>query len=323
MKFGIFSGITWGLDTAVLALVYLMIPFVGNDMKAMYAVPLLHDLSCAVIMFVYMAVRGRLKDTLAATKTRGGRVVMLGGLLGGPIAMTGYLVGLNYIGAGPAAIISAFYPAFGTFLAWMLLKQKMSLKQVLALLIALGAIVVMSIGYGGGATSTKDLWIGVGAASLSVIGWGSEAVLLSWGLKNNDVDPEVALQIRETTSALVYLAVVAPIFGVFTFSFSAIPSWGFLVLFGAALAGTISYLCYYIAIDKLGAPRAMALNTSYAAWAVVFSAIFFVTPPTLLTIVCCIIVIVFTVLAATSDWSQLNFSRSAREAAAAEEVAKQ
>ena len=46
-----------------------------------------------------------------------------------------------------------------------------------------------------------------------MFGWGSEAVLCAWGMRDDAVDNETALQIRETTSALVYLIVVLPIFG--------------------------------------------------------------------------------------------------------------
>ena len=46
-----------------------------------------------------MGVRGRLKDTLAALKTRSGKVVIAGALLGGPIGMTGYVLAINNIGA--------------------------------------------------------------------------------------------------------------------------------------------------------------------------------------------------------------------------------
>jgi drug/metabolite transporter (DMT)-like permease len=42
-----------------------------------------------------------------------------------------------------------------------------------------------------------------------------------------------------------------------------------------ALSGTASYLFYYKAIYALGPTRAMALNISYAAWAILLS--FFIT----------------------------------------------
>lgn len=92
-----------------------------------------------------MGVRGRLKDTLAALKTRSGKVVIAGALLGGPIGMTGYVLAINNIGAAYTAIISAFYPAVGAFLSFVLLKEKMGKGQILSLLVALCG--VMTMGY--------------------------------------------------------------------------------------------------------------------------------------------------------------------------------
>lgn len=106
-----------------------------------------------------------------------------------------------------------------------------------------------------------------------MFGWGSEAVLCAWGMRDDAVDNETALQIRETTSALVYLIVVLPIFGAWAFTWNAIPNPGTAVVALAALAGTCSYLFYYKGISVIGAARGMALNISYSAWAVLFGLI--------------------------------------------------
>ena len=76
-------------------------------------------------------------------KTRSGKVVILGALLGGPIGMTGYVIAINNIGAGYTAIISSFYPAFGTLMAVLLLKEKITPGRVVALIVALGGIIAM------------------------------------------------------------------------------------------------------------------------------------------------------------------------------------
>ena len=95
MKFGLFSGILWGLDTVVLGIALAMAPYFGTADAAAFASiasSFIHDAGCAIWLLIYMGVRGRLKDTVAALKTRSGLVVMLGALLGGPIGMTGYVI---------------------------------------------------------------------------------------------------------------------------------------------------------------------------------------------------------------------------------------
>ena len=219
--------------------------------------------------------------------------------------MSGYLIAIDNIGPGLTAIISTFYPAVGTFLAFLLLKERMRPRQILALLVALGAIVVTGWSATSDPVEGGNAVLGVVAALACVVGWGSEAVILAWGMRDDLVDNETALQIRETTSGLVYLLVVAPIAGVFGFTLHAVPTWGTGVVALAALAGTASYLFYYKAIAAIGASRGMALNISYSAWAIIFALLLQNTVPSPVQIVCCAVILVGTVLAATPDWGEL------------------
>lgn len=311
MKYGLFSGILWGLDTVVLGIALSMSPYIGTAEAVAFAAiasSFLHDAGCAIWLMIYMGAKRRLKDTLAALKTRSGKVVMLGALLGGPIGMTGYVIAINNIGAAYTAIISAFYPALGAFLSFVLLKEKMDGKQIASLVAAL--VGVMAMGYiSAGDSEMGNATLGLVGAILAVIGWGSEAVLCAWGMRDDAVDNETALQIRETTSALVYGIVVLPLFGAWGFTASAAPSLATGVIALSALAGTASYLFYYKGISVIGAAKAMALNISYSAWAVVFGFVLQGTVPTPATVFFCVLILAGTVLAA-SDWNEL-FGRKA------------
>ena len=311
MKYGLFSGILWGLDTVVLGIALSMSPYIGTAEAIAFAAiasSFLHDAGCAIWLMIYMGAKRRLKDTLAALKTRSGKVVMLGALLGGPIGMTGYVIAINNIGAAYTAIISAFYPALGAFLSFVLLKEKMDGKQIASLVAAL--VGVMAMGYiSAGDSEMGNATLGLVGAILAVIGWGSEAVLCAWGMRDDAVDNETALQIRETTSALVYGIVVLPLFGAWGFTASAAPSLATGVIALSALAGTASYLFYYKGISVIGAAKAMALNISYSAWAVVFGFVLQGNVPTPATVFFCVLILAGTVLAA-SDWSEL-FGRKA------------
>ena len=304
-RYGFFSGALWGLDTVVLAIALAMTPFLDFGQSAL-AGAVLHDVACALILLVYMGVRGRLTDTVKALRTRPGKSVIVAALLGGPIGMSGYLIAIDNIGPGLTAIISTFYPALGTLLAFILLKERMAPRQIAALLVALAAIVAT----GWSATSEPieggNAILGVVGALACVIGWGSEAVILTWGMRDEAVDNEVALQIRETTSAAVYLFIVAPIAGVFGFTLHSLAHLSAGVVALAGLAGTASYLFYYKALSAIGASRGMALNISYSAWAIIFALAFPPhTIPTLMQVICCVVILVGTVLAATSNWGDL------------------
>ena len=133
----------------------------------------------------------------------------------------------------------------------------------------------------------------------------TEAVICAWGMRDDAVDNETALQIRETTSALVYAIAVLPLFGAWGFTAAVVPSLATGVVGLAALAGTVSYLFYYKSISSpIGAAKSMALNISYSAWAVLFALVLQGTMPTPISIVCCVVILAGTVLAA-SDWNEL------------------
>lgn len=305
MRYGLFSGFLWALDTTILAIALGMTPFIDTPQAIALAAVVssaIHDACCAIWMFVYMGVRGRLKDTLAALKTRSGKVVMLAAVLGGPIGMTGYLVAIDNIGPAYTAMISAFYPAFGAIMAMLFLKEKMTIGQIIALFVAL--LGVMGMGTATlGSDEIADPVLGLAGAACCVIGWGSEAVICAWGMRDDAVDNETALQIRETTSALVYLAVVLPIFGAWAFTASIIPTSATLVVALAALAGTSSYIFYYKGISIIGAAKCTPLNITYSVWAVVL-AMFLGSFPGVLEIVCCVVIFGGSVLAA-SNWQEL------------------
>lgn len=310
MRYGIGSGALWGLDTVILALALALNPF-ATDAHASLVSAALHDAICALILLIFMAMRGRLKDTWRAVHTRSGRAVMVAALLGGPIGMSGYLLAIDQIGAGYTAIISTFYPALGTALAVLVLKERMRPRQVIALAVAIGAIIATS--YTSTSVSGSALW-GVLGALAAVVGWGCEAVILAWGMRDDAVDNETALQIRETTSGLTYLVLVVPLGGALSSTGQALTSPGAMGLVAlAAAAGTASYLFYYKAIDLLGAARAMALNISYSAWAVLFAFLLQSIVPAPVQIVLCVVILVGTVLAATENWRELtSFKRQSR-----------
>lgn len=323
MQYGLISGILWAIDTVILGVALGMTPYLDAPQASIVSA-CVHDVFAALILLIFMGARGRLRDTVSALKTRSGKVVVLGALLGGPIGMSGYLAAINNIGPGYTAAISAFYPAVGSALAWLLLKERMKLKQVLALLVALVGVMLMGLTSADAVTGNGNVAVGILGVCACVFGWGSEAVILAWGMQDSAVDNETALQIRETTSALAYGIVVVPLTGSFGFAVqtAVTPANGIVLL--AALAGTVSYLFYYKAIDAIGASRGMALNISYSAWAVIFAALAGVLLPAImpeaipspLAALCCIVIIVGTVLSATPDWRELGIKRefSGREA---------
>ena len=136
MSYGLLSGLLWGLDTVLLGIVLGMSHFVQSE-SVIFLAPFIstffHDIFSSFWMLIYLSIKGELKTTIKSIKSRSGRFIILGALLGGPIGMTGYLLAIKYLGPAYTAIISSLYPALGALLSYIFLKEKLKLSNIIGL----------------------------------------------------------------------------------------------------------------------------------------------------------------------------------------------
>lgn len=299
---GILAGMTWAIETIVLGIALAMTPFVSTEQAvilAPFVSTFIHDFFSAIWACVYNGVRGNLKNVIKALKTKSGKFVILAAVIGGPVGMTGYVLSINNMGASIGAVASAIFPAIGAVLAYIFLKEKMQwYRWILLILTMLG---VYGLSYSP-EINIANFWLGFVGTLMCAFGWGIEAVILAKSMQDPEVTDEIALQIRQTTSALVYGIIILPIMNGWGFTVSLFDNTGWLIplIALAALFATVSYLFYYKAISQIGASKSMALNVSYAAWAIVFTVIIFRDTSVLnpITILCSLVVLVCGILAA-------------------------
>lgn len=295
---GLISGVLWALDTTIIGIALAMTPFVSTE-NAIFLAPFistfLHDFSSAIWMSIYMTFKGELITTLQKISTTSGRYIVLGALLGGPIGMTGYVLAINYIGPSNTAIISSLYPAIGAFLSYIFLKEKMTPTAIFGLLLSIIGIIIL--GYQPGDTD-GNFFLGFVFALMCVLGWASEAVICAYGMRDDEVTPEQSLQIRQLTSSMTYGIILIPLLGAIQTTAVIAFTPAMLVILFAGLFGTASYVFYYKAIHKIGATKAMSLNITYSAWAILFGVILLSQPLSVKSIFCAVIIIVGSVLAA-------------------------
>ncbi len=317
MLFGIAAALTWALDTVILGVALGGGVFMATAQAialAAFTSTFLHDASSAVFAFSYMGIRHKLGMTRKVLCSRQGLVIIGAALIGGPIGMTGYVMAINNIGPAYTAAISAFFPAYGAVLATIFLKERMRPYQWVGLIVCLAG--VAALGYTPAVGVPGSWTIGIIGALVCVFGWGTEAVIIDWGLRNASVDDECAMQIRQTTSALTYAIVILPLLGGWNCVVDAFTSPAMPVIAVAALLGTASYLCYYKAIAQIGASRAMALNITYSAWAIPFSLIMLGTMPDVRGIVCAVVIILGAITAAADFRTLLGKDAVAEQDAA-------
>ncbi|MBQ3366859.1 MAG: DMT family transporter [Acidaminococcaceae bacterium] len=305
---GILAAITWAVETLTIGIAMAMSPFVSTDqavLLAPFVSTFLHDFFSAIWACAYNGIRGNLVNVIKALKTRSGKYVILAAIIGGPVGMTGYVLSINNMGASIGAVASAIFPAIGAVLAYFFLKEKMQWYRWILLIVTI--LGVYGLSYSPEINIT-NFWLGFAGTLMCAFGWGIEAVILAKSMQDPEVTNEIALQIRQTTSAIVYGLVILPFIKGWGFTVSLFSGTEMLIptLALAAFFATISYLCYYRAISQIGASKAMAVNVTYAAWAIVFTILVFKDTSVLnpITIICTIVVLVCGVLAA-ADYKEL------------------
>ncbi|MGB3161139.1 DMT family transporter [Carnobacterium sp.] len=311
MAYGLLAGFFWGLDTVILGIALVMTPFVSTEqaiLLAPFVSTFIHDFCSSLWMLVYMGFKKESQKILAALKTRSGKVIILAALMGGPIGMTGYVLSISYIGAAYTAIISALFPGVGALLSYIFLKEKMKGYQLAGLTASI--LGVIALGYSPGGNESKNILLGFLFALMCVIGWASEAVIIAYGLKNQEISDRVALQIRQLTSAVFYGAIILPFVGGWSFTLSILSTKTTSIILLAALFGTTSYLFYYKAINKIGASKAMALNITYSAWSIVFGAIILNEEVSFRSIVCALIIVGGSITAAANLEEIVKFKKN-------------
>lgn len=309
MKQGLLGGIFWAFETIIIGLALGMTPFVSDEQSlflAPFVSTFLHDAFSAVYLAVYNGVRGDLPAVWRVVKSKNCRYLALASAVGGPVGMTGYVLAVNYMGASVGAVASAVYPAIGSLLAVIFLKEKIRPYQWIFLICTL--LGVFGLSYSPELQVT-DFRLGLIGAFMCAFGWGTEGVILSKCLKDAQIRSEYALQIRQSVSAFVYGVLVLPLLKGSSLTLRLFEKGNLLTLgtiAAAAFCATVSYLFYYTAIAKVGVAKAMGLNITYTAWAIIFGVVLFRNYAILNvgTVLCSAVVVVCGILSAV-DFKQL------------------
>ena len=281
---GAFSGFSWGVDALLISFVLLGVGEVS--ISTTLAVSMLHDGFAAVWLLGLLLLRGRLAEIAVALRQRDAIYCMLGALLGGPMAMTCYLLSIATAGVAVTTTVTACYPLLGAALSVLILKERVVRQTWIGLFLCLVGIVLTA--YTPDATTGGSFaWSSLSFAGLAAVGWASESVVCAYGMRSDGIAPATALLIRETTSAVAYLVILAgfsmtgiyeglpSLFSLFTMA----KPLSLLVL--TAFIGMSSFLAWYTSIDMIGPAKALGLNVTYAVWGVLLSAMFLDQTPSL------------------------------------------
>ena len=174
----VLSGVFWGADGVVLGAALAMAPFVrAAALIAPLAVAALHDGLASAWMLAYNGATGRLGLLPRSLLSRHGLVLCAAAVIGGPVAMSGYLFGIKYAGPAYTLALSATYPAIGAVLSRIFLHETVTRRGWAGIALTVAGAVVVT--YTPPAADAPLFYLGVALAAVATLGWGSRASLPS------------------------------------------------------------------------------------------------------------------------------------------------
>ncbi|WP_124065816.1 DMT family transporter [Clostridium sp. E02] len=274
MTTGALSGLTYGIYTVLVLVAGYYKPLAGaaGVLAGPYVCSGLNDLFAGIWLTAYNAKSGRLREMGRSLNTFPGKMIVIGSILGGPIANGAYLVGLALAGAY-AIPISALCSLFGAIFAWIFLKQKITKRVMVGMLVCVGGAIIINWAKPEG---SDNFTLGIIFSFVAAICWALEGVFSTYG--GAMIDTDVAVNLRQLISGFVDLFIILPIVG----GVAGMGLLGGTLLAGipaiwlaiAGLSAAVSFLCWYKSNSTVGCAVGMSLNVTYAFWGVFFCILF-------------------------------------------------
>ena len=261
----------------------------------------LHDFFSSIWLFFYLWRKRKLFELKRTIKSKNMFLIFLGALFGGPIGMSGYLLGIKYMGASYTASFSSTYLILGTILSVVFLKEKINLKMIIAVLINMAGIFILNFQVNE-MDSDKISILGIFSLILCIFGWALEGLIASYILKykNADTEPSIAIFIRQLTSTVFYSFLIIPYIRAYNLVFIVLKSNIALYIALISVIGSLSFFLWYYSMSIVGVARGISLNISYIIWTIIFEIIVFNVKFQLNFIVASILLIVSVILIAIS-----------------------
>lgn len=275
---GITVGLAWGLDSVLMGKVGGSSIFSEFELSPLVSA-FFHDSFCFMWIALVLLFGKQLKPVFGLLKTKKGKVTALAALVGAPIGMSAYLLAIKYATAPYASSISVIYPGVGAILSYLILKEKLSLRSVIGIVISL--LGSFMLGFNPSANVPDTFFMGILFALVAVLGWALEGVIIGFAMKhikgeeNVNPTPQQFLCLRYLISMLSYGCIVLPLIGGYEVATNVVTSGTVISYACIAILGATTYLCWYKAVDLIGAAMGTALNSTAALWSIIFSAILF------------------------------------------------
>lgn len=202
----------------------------------------------------------------------------LGAIFGGPFAILGTYIASYFIGAGFSAVAALCYPLIGVSLSVIWLKQDMSRRALLGMLVILaGGIVVYSTSMWSDLQAGGVNPIGYIGGLMAIVGWGTEGAVAAKGLDVSE--PDVALTARFMMECLIWWVIMIPILllagvPILDGIMGIFEPITLLVMIMMGITFGFCYVTWYKSFPLIGVGRGQAVASLYGLMAVIFILVF-------------------------------------------------
>jgi drug/metabolite transporter (DMT)-like permease len=234
--------------------------------------------ACALLLFIWnggLQKNRELVRTLVQVKSVTKYYILAG--ICGAVAVSGTYIAALFLSPGFAAIAGLLYPIIGTIMSVLYLKQKVTKRAYLAVIVLLvGGITLYSGSIIVGDTGSSNPLLGCIGGLMAAVGWGFEGAVAGKALDLSE--PDIGIHLRFIFEALFWTIVMIvlvccgfPMFDTLGWLFD--PTTFLLVLLiGFSFAWC--YVSWYKSFPMIGVARGQAIGSLYAACGVIFLCIF-------------------------------------------------
>lgn len=276
-------------------------------------------LTVILALLVWNGALGKLKEmgrtvTQMSTCTK---YYFLASIMGGPIAILGSFIAMGFVGAAFAAVAALFYPVIGSILSRVWLKQKISRRAMIGILvIIIGSFTVYAGGLINDLTSgNASMWGYIGGL-MAAAGWGIEGAVAAKGLDISE--PDVGITLRFLGENIIWWVIVIPLlalvgFPMYTYAAQVFDPITLIVLIMAGITFGFCYVTWYKSFTLVGVGRGQGIGNLYGMFAVVFIFLFVGTAPEWTVLVGGGLCIVGSLVMFTEDSLELVSIRESKE----------
>lgn len=236
-----------------------------------------NDIISAAWTLIIAAIKGKLADFGRCIASKPGAVMIFAAIVGGPIASTAYVLGLQMAGS-IIVPIAALNAAVGAILGRLLFKQELNKKMVLGIIVCLGAaILIGSTSFTGEEELNTKAILGCFAGLVAAIGWGAEGAIAGYG--TSMIDYEIGITIRQCTAGLSNLIILVPLLsliggdgmkGAIDLIAGAFTDSSIIFFVISGFFAVYAFSLWYKGNSMCGAALGMACNGMYAFWGPLF-----------------------------------------------------